>query len=141
MNNPDLSPTPRLGQIGVVVTDMAAALAFYRLLGLAFPPGSEQLPHAEAPLPGGLRFALDTEVTVRSFHSGWQPPAGSSRVSAAFLCGTPADVDRVYGELTAAGHRSAHEPWDAVWGQRYAIVLDPDGNGVDLYAPLPDAGV
>lgn len=27
-------------------------------------------------------------------------------------------------------------PFDAPWGQRYATVLDPDGNGVDLFAPL-----
>jgi uncharacterized glyoxalase superfamily protein PhnB len=28
------------------------------------------------------------------------------------------------------------EPWDAFWGQRYAVVHDPDGNGVDLFCPL-----
>jgi hypothetical protein len=28
------------------------------------------------------------------------------------------------------------KPWDAFWGQRYAVVHDPDGNGVDLLAPL-----
>jgi hypothetical protein len=27
---------------------------------------------------------------------------------------------------------------DAFWGQRYATVLDPDGNPVDLFAPLED---
>jgi hypothetical protein len=27
-------------------------------------------------------------------------------------------------------------PYDAPWGQRYATVLDPDGNIVDLFAPL-----
>jgi uncharacterized glyoxalase superfamily protein PhnB len=27
-------------------------------------------------------------------------------------------------------------PFDAFWGQRYATVLDPDGNTVDLFAPL-----
>ena len=27
-------------------------------------------------------------------------------------------------------------PWDAFWGQRYAQVKDPDGNVVDLFAPL-----
>lgn len=26
-------------------------------------------------------------------------------------------------------------PWNADWGQRYAVVLDPDGNGIDLFAP------
>jgi uncharacterized glyoxalase superfamily protein PhnB len=28
------------------------------------------------------------------------------------------------------------EPWDAFWGQRYAAVGDPDGNLIDLFAPL-----
>jgi uncharacterized glyoxalase superfamily protein PhnB len=36
----------------------------------------------------------------------------------------------------AAGYHSELEPFDAFWGQRYATVLDPDGNGVDLFAPL-----
>ena len=38
--------------------------------------------------------------------------------------------------LVAAGGRGHKEPWDAFWGQRYAEVLDPDGNVVDLFAPL-----
>ena len=41
------------------------------------------------------------------------------------------------GELVAAGYHGHLEPWDAFWGQRYATVLDPDGNSVDLFAPLP----
>jgi len=39
--------------------------------------------------------------------------------------------------LTELGYQGIHEPWDAPWGQRYATVLDPDGNAVDLYCPLP----
>ena len=39
-------------------------------------------------------------------------------------------------ELVEAGYTGEKEPWDAFWGQRYAIVQDPDGNGVDLFAPL-----
>ena len=31
------------------------------------------------------------------------------------------------------GHKA---PWDAFWGQRYAMIRDPDGNEVDLFAPL-----
>ena len=27
------------------------------------------------------------------------------------------------------------KPWDAFWGQRYAVLHDPDGHQVDLYAP------
>lgn len=35
-----------------------------------------------------------------------------------------------------AGYRGHKEPWDAFWGQRYAIVNDPDGNHISLFAPL-----
>ena len=42
-----------------------------------------------------------------------------------------------FARLVDLGYRAQHEPWDAFWGQRYATVLDPDGNHVDLYAALP----
>jgi catechol 2,3-dioxygenase-like lactoylglutathione lyase family enzyme len=129
--------TPRFAVIGLVVSDLSASLAFYRRLGLVFPEGSEEQPHVEAELPGGLRLALDTEETVRSFHSGWRPPTGDGRVSLAFRCDSPAEVDSVYEDLLGAGYHGELKPWDAFWGQRYATVHDPDGNGVDLFAPLP----
>lgn len=115
---------------------MAASLAFYRRLGLDFPEGAESAPHVEADLPGGLRFALDTEDTVRSFHPAWRPSAGAGRIGLAFLCDSPADVDARYEELLAAGHDGELKPFDAPWGMRYAVVHDPDGNGVDLFARL-----
>jgi uncharacterized glyoxalase superfamily protein PhnB len=55
----------------------------------------------------------------------------------AFRCGSPEEVDQVYRELLAAGGSAHNEPWDAFWGQRYAQVVDPDGNVVDLFAALP----
>jgi len=42
----------------------------------------------------------------------------------------------LYDELTGAGGRHHLEPLDAPWGQRYATILDPDGNAVDLFCPL-----
>ncbi|WP_329221991.1 VOC family protein [Streptomyces sp. NBC_01485] len=128
--------SPRFDAIGLVVSDMAASVAFYRRLGFAFPEGAEREPHVEAELPGGLRLLLDTEDTVRSFHPGWRQPSGSGRASLALHCDTPGEVDTVYEELVGAGHRGELKPWDAFWGQRYAVVHDPDGNGVDLFAPL-----
>ncbi|MGW5662733.1 VOC family protein [Streptomyces sp. NPDC003758] len=128
--------TPRFDVVGLVVSDLAASLAFYRRLGLVFPEGAEELPHVEAELPGGLRFALDPEETVRSFHPGWRPPVGGGRVSLAFRCDSPAEVDGVYEDMVAAGYHGELKPWDAVWGMRYAVVHDPDGNGVDLFADL-----
>jgi uncharacterized glyoxalase superfamily protein PhnB len=54
----------------------------------------------------------------------------------AFECDSPDEVDQVYSELVGAGYHGHKEPWDAFWGQRYAQLHDPDGNGVDLFAPL-----
>jgi catechol 2,3-dioxygenase-like lactoylglutathione lyase family enzyme len=130
--------TPRFAVIGLVASDMAATLAFYRRLGLVFPEGAEDQPHVEAELPGGPRLAIDTEETIRSFHAGWRPPAdGGGRMSLAFGCEGPAEVDSVYEDLVGAGYHGELKPWDAFWGMRYAVVHDPDGNGVDLFAPLP----
>lgn len=130
--------SPQFDAIGLVVSDMTDALAFYRLLGLTFPDGAESEGHVEAVLPGGTRLMLDTEELVRSFDATFEPPSGGGRIGLAFLCEDPDEVDRVYDAVCEAGYRSERPPFDAFWGQRYATVLDSDGNGVDLFAPLSD---
>jgi uncharacterized glyoxalase superfamily protein PhnB len=127
--------TARFEALGVVVSDMGRAVAFYRLLGLEFPEGAESESHAEAPLPGGLRFMLDGEDVIRQMDPTWERPMHNS-IGLAFACDSAADVDRMYDELTATGYVGHKEPWDAFWGQRYAQVKDPDGHAVDLFAPL-----
>jgi catechol 2,3-dioxygenase-like lactoylglutathione lyase family enzyme len=122
--------------VGLVVADMAASLAFYRQLGLDIPADADREPHVEVTLPGGLRLAWDTVDTIRSFDPEWAAPVGSPRASLAFRCGSPAEVDSVYGTLVDAGYDGQRKPWDAFWGQRYAQLHDPDGNGVDLFAAL-----
>jgi catechol 2,3-dioxygenase-like lactoylglutathione lyase family enzyme len=126
---------PRLDAVGIVVQDMARSLAFYRELGLDIAPGAESEPHVEATLPGGVRILWDTVEVVRSFDADWQPPSGGHRMGLAFLCGSPAEVDAAYERLTSLGYHGHKPPWDAFWGQRYAVLHDPDGNGVDLFAP------
>lgn len=126
----------RFDALGVIVSDMAAAVAFYRRLGLEFPDGAEAEGHAEAVLPGGTRLMLDTEATMASIDPNFRSPAGPGRISLAFLCETPAGVDGLHDELVAAGQTSVRAPFDAFWGQRYATVRDPDGNAIDLFAPL-----
>jgi catechol 2,3-dioxygenase-like lactoylglutathione lyase family enzyme len=135
----DNGPVPRLDALGVIVSDLDRAVDFYRRLGLEFPdpPDPEGHGHVEATLPGGLRFMLDAEESVRSFNPDWSPPSQGFRMAIAFLCESPEDVDRVFRELVDAGAEALKDPWDALWGQRYAEVGDPDGNVVDLFAPLP----
>jgi uncharacterized glyoxalase superfamily protein PhnB len=125
---------PRLDAFGLVVQDMAATLAFYRRLGLDIPKGSEDEGHVEVAV-GGFRIMFDTVEVVRSF-SEWEPPSGGHRIGLAFLCDSPEEVDATFAGLVGAGYRGHLEPFDAFWGQRYAAVLDPDGNPVDLFAPI-----
>jgi uncharacterized glyoxalase superfamily protein PhnB len=124
----------RLDAFGLVVQDMGAALAFYRRLGLDIPEGSDEEGHVEVAV-GGLRLMFDSVEVVQSF-TEWQPPSGGHRIALAFLCDSPQEVDATFAALTSAGYRGHLEPFDAFWGQRYATVLDPDGNPVDLFAPL-----
>ena len=129
----------RLDAIGMVVADMGRSLAFYRRLGLEIPADADAEPHAEATLPGGIRLMWDTVEMTRSFDPEWTPPSGNPRIALAFACDDPAGVDRTYADLVGAGYEGHRQPWDAVWGHRYATVRDPDGNGVDLFAPLETA--
>jgi len=131
---------PRLDLIGLVVRDMKASLDFYRRLGVEVPAGAESEDHVESTLPGGLRLAWDTVDVMKSFDPSWTPPAGGSPFGLAFLVDSPAEVDALYGELVALGHDGHLEPWDAFWGQRYAVLKDPDGNDVSLFAPLGSPG-
>lgn len=130
---------PKLDLIGVVVTNMARSLAFYRELGLDLPPEADQQPHVEVALPGGPRLAWDTVETIRSFDPDWSAPSGGARVALAFKLEQPTEVDRLYERLVSLGYAGHKQPWDAFWGQRYAILHDPDGNAVDLFAPAAGA--
>ena len=125
---------PQLNAIGIVTSDMARSIAFYRLVGLDVPETPEE-GHVDTFLPNGVRFMLDSEDTVRSFRPEWTRETGN-QVGLAFECANAAEVDELYARITAAGFEGEKAPWDAVWGQRYAQLRDPDGVGVDLYASL-----
>jgi len=125
----------RFGAIGIVVTDMGRTLAFYELLGLEF-AGEVDGGHMEAVLPGGSRLMFDTEETMRSFDPSFESPPSPGRISLAFECESPGAVDATFASVAATGNSIHLEPFDAFWGQRYATVIDPDGNHIDLYAAL-----
>ncbi len=129
--------TPLMDLVGIVVEDMARALAFYRQLGVNLPTEADTQPHVEVGLPGGVRLAWDTIETIRSFDPDYPAPAGNAGIGLAFRLERPAEVDATYEKLVAAGYDGHKAPWDAFWGQRYALVRDPDGNHIDLFAPLP----
>jgi len=124
----------RLAAIGIVTRDIAESVRFYRLLGLDV-PDPDGGPHHQVELPGGPRLMWDTVELMQQLDPNREEPQGQ-RMALAFECESPDDVNATYARLVDAGFEGKKEPYDAFWGQRYANVADPDGNVVDLFAPL-----
>jgi catechol 2,3-dioxygenase-like lactoylglutathione lyase family enzyme len=128
---------PVLGLVSVVVSDMAASGEFYGRLGLdiSAPPAPWDDVHRSTPTDRpGAQLDLDSVGFAPKWDEGW--PAGRTGVVLSFNVASREDVDRLHGELTAAGASSQQPPYDAFWGARYAIVEDPDGNAVGLMSPI-----
>ncbi len=123
-----------LDAFGIVSADTARSVAFYALLGIDLKRMGDH-EHFEGATPSGVRMMLDSVALIRGFDPDWQKPSGSG-VVLCFKQASAAEVDALYGKITGAGFAGKKPPWDAVWGQRYACVLDPDGNQVDLFASL-----
>ena len=130
---------PTVNVIDIIVSDMQAAIDFYQRLGLDFQVDARMPDHAGCDTANGLHLMLDTDEIRDKTSAGWSRPTGDGgpRTFLSVQFDSPAEVDAMYAEVTGAGYRGQQEPWDAFWGMRYATVLDPDGNGIDLYADLP----
>lgn len=122
----------RLDLVGIVVKDMKRALDFYRALGLDIPASEDGERHVEV-AQGGFRLGFDHQEMIADIYGGWEEPTGH-RIELAFQCDDRESVDELFHKLRALGYAGHREPWDAFWGQRYAIVQDPDGNLISLYA-------
>lgn len=123
----------KLDAIGVVSKDIHKSVAFYTLLGFEFGDVPADAMHMEAKRQdNSVRFMIDDFQMIKD-HSGIE--SKPSNMSAfAILCDSPEEVNEAVERVKNAGYAVAREPWDAIWGQRYAVVLDPDGYGVDLFA-------
>ena len=126
--------SPVLNAVGIVTSDMARSLEFYRQLGLEVPDTPDE-GHVNIDIADGMRLMIDSEAEMRKFRPDWDRSTGN-QLSLAFECESPSQVDEVYARMSAAGFQGDKEPWDAFWGQRYAQLRDPDGVPVDLYATI-----
>jgi uncharacterized glyoxalase superfamily protein PhnB len=125
---------PVLNAVGIVSSEMARSLEFYRRLGLDVPDTPEE-GHVNIDIAGGIRLLIDSEAEVRKFRPDSDRSTGN-QLALAFQCESSSQVDEVYTRMTAAGFHGDKESWDAFWGQRYAQLRDPDGVPVDLYATI-----
>jgi len=129
----DDKDAPTLDQINLAVTDMEAAVAFYRRLGFDIPETDPEWDphHRNAVTPGGLDLDLDSATFAKVWNEGSR---GAGPVLG-FRFSTREGVDAKYAELVDAGYRGQQPPYDAFFGVRFAVVEDPDGNAVGLMSP------
>ncbi len=131
----------RLDQVNLVVRDVEASRAFYGRLGLDFGDARDPLwaNHHVGALHGqqtAIDVDLDSTSFVHKWDAGWP---GGTGVVMGFKVDSRQEVDELVQALAAQGVAVQQEPFDAFWGARYAVLSDPDGNGVGIMSPVDPA--
>lgn len=122
-----------LDAVGIISKDIQKSIKFYNILGVVLEKVGDD--HFEGATPSGVRIMLDSVDLVKKINPSWEEPTGSGIVLC-FKQKSPEKVDELFSKVTEAGFKSIKAPWDAFWGQRYSSVQDPDGNQIDIFAPL-----
>ena len=128
--------------ITIVVKDMDVSAAFYRSVGIDIPESEiwrteSGGQHVSIELANGLHFDLDSQALTEHFDAGWSPrtsPGGGVILNIEMPSRDA--VDEMFDTLVADGAPPSQAPFDAFWGARYAVVVDPDGNHVGLMSPV-----
>ena len=118
----------------LTVDDMARSLTFYKHLGFTFPLEAFSEPHVEAELKNGLLIFWNHIDYVRIYAPDYHP-APHGRCGMAFQLESPAAVDALFHKLKQLDYQVDRTPWDSPWGHRYAVIYDPDGNSINIFAP------
>ena len=132
--------TAQVGQVNIVSDDLQATIAFYRRLGIAMGEPARTSAgepfHTNSAGAEGALLEADSSTFARAWNAGWNDePNLAGRVLLGVHVDSRAEVDRLFAELTAVGHRGLQEPYDAFWGARFAVVEDPNGVAVGLLSP------
>lgn len=125
----------KLNAVGVTSKNITRSVEFYKTLGFKFADFKEDDQHVESiPENGSIRLMIDSDELIKSLIG--EEPQLSNHSAFAIEYNRSSEVDSICNKLKAAGFEVQKEPWDAFWGQRYAIAKDPSGYLVDLYASL-----
>jgi predicted lactoylglutathione lyase len=119
---------PRFTMVVLLIEDLPRSLAFYRRLGVEFPPDAEMKTDLQVPIGDHHQMVLTTQF-VRN-DPDRQPPSGGARIVLEFFVDSEAEVDAKFAELTGAGYRGRRPPWLTSFGAYMCMVDDPDGNTV-----------
>src|SRR5262245_47351148 len=121
-------PQPRFTMVVLLIEDLPRAVAFYRRLGVEFPPDVDRRVDVQVPIGDSHQLVLTTSFAQVDLDR--QEPRGGSRVMLEFFVDGRDEVDAKYDELTEAGYRSRREPFVTYFGAYMCLVDDPDGNTV-----------
>ena len=132
------APRARFAGIDVVPRDMARSVEFYRELGLDIPDSDIWIKdgvmhHWHTVFTGDYGLDIDSEQMTTGYDPDWRPGSG---VCFMFRVDSRDDVDALHDHLVGLGHPSHKAPFDAFWGSRYAVLVDPGGNLVSLSSPM-----
>lgn len=126
---------PALDHAGIFVSDLDATAAFYATYldatpGVPYDNPATGLRGLYLTFPDGGRL----EVMERPDRRTPRDPQAMGWVHAAFRLDSREEVDGLVARMAADGHTVSDEPEEASDGTYEAVVLDPDGNEVELIA-------
>lgn len=126
-------------QVNCVVADLERSKDFYQRLGFEFVSRSRD---PDAPAEAWVSDSGGVTLVLHSvqFATWWDaenpgPVSGGPQIDLGLE--SVQRLEAVVDDLRTIGVTVAKEPTDMSWGQRFAILVDPDGYRVGLKAPLP----
>ncbi len=123
-----------LDAIGIISSNLDKSVKFYAIIGVEIKEAGSP-DHLEGKTPSGVRIMLDSVELMKKINPNFKKGSGTGIVLG-FVQKTPEKVDELVLRISEGGFKVLKDPWDAFWGQRYASVLDPDGNQIDIFAEI-----
>jgi predicted lactoylglutathione lyase len=119
---------PRFTMVVLLIENLPRSVAFYRRLGVEFPPDADDQKDVQVPLGDSHQLVLTTSFV--QVDTEREPPTGGSRVMLEFFVDGNDAVDAKYAELAEAGYHGRRAPFTTYFGAYMCLVDDPDGNTV-----------
>lgn len=117
----------------IITADVNRLVTFYEMVTETAAVWANEL-FAEIPTSVGT-LAIGSDKTVPMFGQGSAEPAANRSAILEFIVD---DVDAEYARLRAQLSEVVTEPTTMPWGNRALLFRDPDGNLVNLFAPVTE---
>lgn len=125
---------PQIKLISIMTDDVPVMLQFYTEV-MGFTCDDKEGEYLELN-HDGVRFALCARKYAYELtsHESYTEKSNGQSFELAFWLPTKSDVDKTFTDITDKGATPIMAPHDMPWGQRTAMIADPDGNIHEIYA-------